>query len=307
MKVKHVLRAIVSMGQVLVLLLWLAWMYQAWGSTPPSLFPVESSFDAPKVKGYIAARELREISGMAASVQHKGSFWTHNDSGDDSFVYLIDSMGRLRAFWYLNGVSAYDWEELTTAYLDSIRQLQLFVGDIGDNHARRKHIKIHILPEPIVVSSGKIPRKKIVTLELTYADGARDAEALLVDVIHNELIIITKREQKSRIYSTPLLPLQNRRAVLTFRGELPFRMVTAASLSPDQMEVVVRNYKEVFYWKRNDLQQPLIQLLQTLPRSINYLPELQGEAIAWANSGNGFYTATECPIFLGSPLVFYGR
>lgn len=297
----------IRVGQVLVLLLWLAWMYQAWGSTPQLWFPVEPSFIHPQVKGYVAARELREISGMAASVQHKGSFWTHNDSGDDSFVYLIDSMGRLRASCYLKGVSAYDWEELTAACLDSTMRLQLFIGDIGDNHARRKHIKVHIFPEPTVTGSRQIPRTKIVTLKLTYADGARDAEAMLIDAVHNELIIITKREQKSRIYSAPLLPLQNRRAVLTFRGELPFRMVTAASLSSDQMEVVVRNYKQIFYWKRNDLQQPLTALLQTQPRSINYLPELQGEAIAWANHGNGFYTATECPIFLGSPLVFYGR
>jgi hypothetical protein len=307
MKLKRILCPIVRTGQVLLLLLWLVWICQAWFPMPQLMFPVESSFGTPQVKGYVASCELREISGMAAAIQHKGCFWTHNDSGDDSFIYRIDSMGRLRASHHLKGVSAYDWEELAIARLDGVSQPQLFVGDIGDNHARREHISIHILPEPTVANSGQISRRQIATLKLTYANGARDAEAMLIDAVHNELIIITKREQKSGIYSTPLLPLQNRSAFLTFRGELPFRMVTAASLSPDRMEAVIRNYKQIFYWKRRNLQQPLVELLQTQPHSIACLPELQGEAIAWANDGSGFYTATESPIFMGSPLVFYGR
>lgn len=310
MKYNCVLRAMMRIGQVLTLLLWLIWMYQACGSTPQILFPVESSFGMPRVKGYIAARKLREISGMAAAIRHKGSFWTHNDSGDDSFIYLIDSTGRLQALFRLQKVSVYDWEELAAAQLGEDRQPQLLVGDIGDNHASRKHISVHILPEPIAIQSGKvgqIPRRQIVTLTLTYADGARDAEAMLIDAPHNELIIITKREHKSRIYSTSLFPLQNRRAVLSFRGELLFNMVTAASLSPDGTEVVVKSYQQVLYWKRRNLRQPLAEMLQTQPHSIRYWPELQGEAIAWADDGKGFYTATESPLFMGAPLVFYGR
>ncbi len=310
MKHNCVLRTMMRIGQVLTVLLWLIWMYQACGSTPQMLFPMESSFGVPQVKGYIAAPELREISGMAAAVGHKGSFWIHNDSGDDSFIYLIDSMGRLQALFRLQKVSAYDWEELAAARLGEDRQPQLFVGDIGDNHASRKHISVHILPEPMAIQSGQIgqiPRRQIATLKLTYADGARDAEAMLIDAAHNELIIITKREHKSRIYSTSLFPLQNRCAVLSFRGELPFNMVTAASLSPDGTEVVVKNYQQILYWKRRNLRQPLAELLQTQPRSIRYLPELQGEAIAWADDSKGFYTATESPLFMGSPLVFYGR
>lgn len=290
---------------VFLLVLWGYWLYWEFRASGAPSFPLETSFAEPRVVGYVAAPELQEISGLAASHQHPNYFWTHNDSGDGSYLYLIRQSGRLAAVYCLQGISAFDWEEIASAQLAN--QTMLFVADIGDNHAQRPEIAVHVLPEPATLPNRCIPHSEIITFRLRYPDGARDAEALLIDKASNELIIITKREVCSRIYTAPLLPLHNRQALLQLRGELPFNMVTAASLSFDEQEVVVKNYKQIFYWQRKNSEQPLTTLLLTPPRNIVYLPELQGEALAWTADGKGFLTVTERPVFMGSPVVFYGR
>ncbi len=286
-------------------LFWLLWLFWVFTDEPPDSGLVNQFGGSPQVVGYVAAPELREMSGLVASQQHPECFWTHNDSGDDSFFYLIARSGRLLATYQLQAITAYDWEEIALARIQG--KPMLFIADIGDNRARRKSIRIHILSEPADCRSHRIPRAEVATLKLSYPDGARDAEAMLIDVAHNELIIITKRERNARVYTTPLLPLKSRKAMLTFQGILPLNMVTAASLSPDGREVLVKNYEQIFYWKRQGLQQPLRDLLQALPQRIGYLPEPQGEAIAWATDGAGFYTTSERPFFMGAPLVFYRR
>jgi len=48
-----------------------------------------STFRSPRV---------RESSGVAASRAHAGVLWTHNDSGDDAYVYATDLAGADRGF-----------------------------------------------------------------------------------------------------------------------------------------------------------------------------------------------------------------
>ncbi len=52
------------------------------------------NYSEPKVVGEIKSKEIKESSGLAASKCTDDVFWTHNDSGDDAFIFAINSKGK---------------------------------------------------------------------------------------------------------------------------------------------------------------------------------------------------------------------
>ena len=55
---------------------------------------------------------VRESSGVAVSRAHRGVLWTHNDSGDDAYVYATDLAGTDRGVVRIRGARAVDWEDI---------------------------------------------------------------------------------------------------------------------------------------------------------------------------------------------------
>src|SRR5882757_7259053 len=46
---------------------------------------------------------LNETSGIAASVANAGLYYVHNDSGDTSRFFAIDTNGKMKGVFYFNG------------------------------------------------------------------------------------------------------------------------------------------------------------------------------------------------------------
>src|SRR5690554_182405 len=149
--------------------------------------------------GRLTSPDIREASGLVASLSHPGFLWTHNDSGDAARIFLLDSVARHRGTWYLQGVTARDWEEIDRLSREGVEYL--IVADIGDNRARRDFVSIHVFPEPVLPASltskgsdvihvDSIPAKQIQTWHLRYEDGPRDAEALFYDERDELLYVI---------------------------------------------------------------------------------------------------------------------
>jgi hypothetical protein len=94
---------------------------------------------------------------------------------------------------------------------------------------------------------------------------------------------------------------------------LPFTLVTAADISADGLEVLVRRYtreaepaaRGATYWRRASASQSLADLFKTPGETLPLVIELQGEAIAFAPDGSGFYTTTERGADAQAPLTFY--
>jgi hypothetical protein len=76
--------------------------------------------------------------------------------------------------------------------------------------------------------------------------------------------------------------------------ELPFNYCTAGDISADNQEILLKNYQQVFYWKRCS-GETLADALKREPTLLAYSAdkERQGEAIAWAADASGFYTVGE--------------
>ncbi|WP_324783427.1 WD40 repeat domain-containing protein [Streptomyces sp. H51] len=179
---------------------------------------------------------ITESSGLAASRLHPGIYWTHNDSDDGPYLYAVDSAtGRTVARVTLTGIgSPRDVEAISIGPGN-----QIYVGDIGDNLGGKwPYVWIYRLPEPKKLTDQTVRATQYV---VKYADGARDAESLVVDPKTGRAYIIDKNEDGGHLYQGP--------ATLSPSGANVFRPVatvdlwaTDAALSPDGRRLAVRGY-----------------------------------------------------------------
>lgn len=190
--------------------------------------------------------DIRESSGVAASRDHPGIFWTHNDSGWDPEVFAIDSTGTILTRVRVAGVTNRDWEDIEVAPCSPGQDRScLFIGEIGDNLDRYPRIAVYRIPEPDPwTDTVSAPATMIYAV---YRDGPRDAEALFVT--DRGIFIINKgRNHAIDLYRIPppyrhdstttLEPLQRLAPPPTSVSA----QVTAAAASVDQRRVVVRRY-----------------------------------------------------------------
>ena len=263
-----------------------------------------------QARGKITNVEINEASGLIASVKYDGHFWTHNDSGDKARIFLIDDSARHRATYYLEGIHARDWEDI--GMMEYEGRHYLVVGDIGDNRGQYPDVQIHLFEEPSKSGVGfvvdTIPTAQIRSFVLNYEDGPRDAESLFFDPLDKCLYIISKRELEVGVYSTsttlPETPTDT--LMLSKRVTLPYTFVTAADISPDGSEVLVKNLLQVLYWKRRAGESIVDMLRRPAERQL-YRPEPQGEAITFARDGSGYYTLSEAALGMDAILYFYER
>ncbi len=265
-------------------------------------------FAAGHAKGKITNDEINEASGLVASAQQLGLFWTHNDSGDAARIFLIDAAAKLRATYYLDGIVAHDWEDI--GMMERNGRSYLLVGDIGDNRGRRASVQVHLFEEPLANDSvafvDTIPKARITTYVLQYENGPRDAESLFFDPIDKYLYLISKRELQVGIYRTALPEMPTDTLVLEKVGALPHTFINGADISRDGSEVLAKNLLNVFYWRRR-AGESMPQMLERPALQLPYRPEPQGEAIAFSPDGEGYYTLSESALGMNAILYFYRR
>jgi hypothetical protein len=250
---------------------------------------VPPSSEAPFAEGVNVGRlrgaDMSEASGLVASARFPGSYWTHNDSGHDPEVFLTDSTGNSQGVIILENITNRDFEDIARF------ENTIYVADIGDNRAVRSEISVIAFEEPQTLGNRVVTPSAVY--RMTYPDGARDAETLLIDPLTRDWYIITKREASVRVYRYEY-PQQAGETVELERipGVLPMTSVVAGDVSPDGTEILAKTYDVVYYWKRQG-NEPLSQTLFRAPFGLPYTPEPQGEAIAFSLSGSGYITTTE--------------
>lgn len=246
--------------------------------------PIDSTLFKPaRPLAEVADARLAEVSGMVVSHKNPGHLWVHNDSGDKAQLYLINLNAQIVMTVFLEGIEAIDWEDMTWRKIDG--QVQLIIGDIGDNKARRENIMLHIIDEPHFQGQEQvsITNSDIATINLTYQEGPRDAESLTYDHLTNNVILITKREKSVNMYEFDLGTQAD--IVISSKGTIDLKSFTSADVHTDG-RILIKNYNSIFYWLSGE------DILAQSPTRIPYLIEPQGESIAWDSLG-GFYTLSE--------------
>ncbi|MFI6059109.1 WD40 repeat domain-containing protein [Streptomyces sp. NPDC051286] len=178
---------------------------------------------------------ITESSGLAASRAHPGIYWTHNDSEDGPYVYAVDSRtGKTVATITMRGVGAPRDVEAISLGPDG----NLYVGDIGDNlNGSWDHVWIYRFPEPKVLKDATV---RATQFDVKYADGARNAEALMIHPKTGRVYIASKNEDGGGLYEGPAKLSTGRTNVFRRVGEVPW--VTDGAFSPDGKELVLRSY-----------------------------------------------------------------
>jgi len=269
------------------------------------LFSYYTHLYAQKVTCKLQDKKLDEISGLGCSKKNPNILWMHNDSGDGSYVFGInDSTGKLVATLnYSREVR--DCEDMAMDYKDN----SIYIGDIGDNNAKRKYIAIYKMSEPAL--SYKEKKQQIAVnasaLYLKYPDGPRDAETLMIDPVEKLLYIVSKREDSVSVYTAPLNYKSNdtitlkRMCRLHFNGFGFSKWITAGDISADGTQILLKNYTNVYYWKRKN-HEPVWQTMQRKPVELPYTMEKQGEAICFTPNGMGYFTTSEGK---AQPVYYY--
>lgn len=266
-------------------------------------------FGQQQDRGLIENDAIDEASGLAASRQHPGVLWTHNDSGDLPRIFALDTHGRSVGQIFLNAVSARDWEDIAVGPGPVAGQEYIYVGDVGDNNSRFTVKTIYRVADP-GFEAGQSPKDTTLSdfdvIRFEYPDGKRDAESVMVDPLTADIYVISKRESRVHVYRLAFPQSTSEVNTAEFVGTLDLTNVVAGDISPDGMEILVKTYGEIFYWQRS-AGESIAGTLAQAPVKVPYVPEPQGEAVTWSGDASGYFTISE--EFAGIParLYFYPR
>jgi len=141
---------------------------------------------------------VKESSGIAASRAHPGVLWTHNDSGDDAYVYATDLSGADRGGVRIRGARAGDWEDIALGPCPTQRAACLYIADTGDNEMARKSVVIYAVaePDPPDRQSGPVRSAPAAALRLKYVGGPDDVEAIYVSPRDSALYLVSKGRRR---------------------------------------------------------------------------------------------------------------
>jgi hypothetical protein len=237
-----------------------------------------------------------ESSGLASSSVSDDWLFTHQDSGDQARFYAVSRQGQLLATYALPGVQARDWEDMARGP-DEQGSSSLWLGDIGDNDAGRdRGLLVHRVPEPSVdpaMTGRTVDTAAPTSFRLSYDDGPRDAEALLVHPRTGRVYVVSKE-----LFGPPGLYAAPER--LDPDGPNPLRRVaefdvrgpvTAGDLSPDGNRLALRTYTDLYEWSLED--DDVAGAAQGTP-TVTALPATeQGEGLAYSRDGSALLVSSE--------------
>ena len=249
-------------------------------------------------------KNLDEASGLAASINTPGDLWTLNDSGNGAEIFLIDQKADIKLVCRLKGIKNRDWEDIAVGPGPEGKSF-IYVADIGDNSAQYPLKYIYRFEEPTLTPGiEEIEISAIDQITFKLPDTQKDTECLLLDPNTKDLYVVSKREMPVFLYQLKY-PYSTKDTLTAIQlTSIPVSNVSAGSISADGKEVLLKNYEYVFYWKING---SIEETLKETPTRLPYKPEPQGEAIAWARDGSGFFTISETVIGKRSYLFFYKR
>jgi len=181
-----------------------------------------------KVVFRFADPEIIESSGLIVT---DGLVVTVNDSGDSARIFTVDlDTGRTV------GVTSWSGEATDDEALAPAGPGKVWVGDIGDNGRSRASVTVTRVPygRSDVTVEGE-------SFELTYPDGAVDAEALLSDPVSGRLYVVSKEVLGGTVFEAPATLSASGPNRLRAVGEAP-GVVTDGSFFPDGKHLILRNY-----------------------------------------------------------------
>ena len=231
---------------------------------------------------------LSEASGIAVDQRVPGRLWTHNDSGQP-VLFALDERGTVTGQLRIAGATVEDWEAVAAGRCGT--GSCLYIGDIGDNDAKRDHVTVYRLPEPDATAATSAPAE---AFHATYPDGPHDAEALVI-APDGRIHIVTKGNSGPiALYRFPV----DLRAGSTMRlervGSAGARdhdlRITDGAVSPDGRWTLLRSPHSVRFFRTPDFLEGRWHVAFRV--DLTPLKEPQGEGVA-IDANNVVFVAGE--------------
>jgi hypothetical protein len=103
------------------------------------LSPNRTAGPCTRVGDVALLRDVPEASGLAVSRRHPGLLWTHNDSGNATELFAVDTSGSLQGRLRLP-TRTRDFEDISAGPCPAGDCL--YIADIGDNQLARSRVQL---------------------------------------------------------------------------------------------------------------------------------------------------------------------
>jgi hypothetical protein len=275
-------------------------------SSRPTLENPTEDFLPGKRLAELTSKKLKEVSGIAASVNNPGYIWAHNDSQNSTEVFLVNTTLKISLTCKLAGVKNRDWEDIAVGPGPEEGKNYVYVGEIGDNDGKYRFKRVYRFEEPTL-------QEEVKTMDIVNFDTIIfrlpkkiDTETLMIDPSNKNLYVVSKREYPVHLYELEYPYSTHDTLHAKEVMSLPFTQIVAGDISDDGKQVLLKSYEYIYYWS-NPSGKPLLELLKEKPEDVPYEEEPQGESITWAPDGSGFYTLSEQNVTTDTYLYFYER
>ena len=260
--------------------------------------------------GLIESVELVEASGIVASRKNEHILWSHNDRNHQNRLFAINTRGKHLGVYWLEGIENRDWEDIAIGPGPVQGLDYIYIGEVGDNYSEYDFKHIYRIPEPEVDFNQEPIETTVYNAEkitFQYPDGNRDSETMMIDPLTKDIYVVSKREfEDIRVYRAPYPQSTTEVLTLDHMTTLNLWQIVGGDISPSGLEILMKTYTRMYYWKRKPGQN-LWEALDNEPAILPYIEEMQGEAVCWAADSMGYYTVSEENLGIPVHLFFYPR
>ncbi|MEP7039017.1 MAG: hypothetical protein ABI891_11815 [Acidobacteriota bacterium] len=271
------------------------------------------AYAKPQIVGQISSKEITESSGIAASRCNQNVFWTHNDSGDDAFIFALNEKGEKLGTWKVSGAKNKDWEDIAEFQDKQTGKCFLYIGDIGNNERTKSEMTIYRVAEPQVSASDKTSSKKnpnktesAEAIKFEYPDMRHDAETLMVNPNTGDIYILSKRlsgaagvYKLAANYSLEKTNTPEKIADFTVPA-VPNGFLTGGDISPDGKRVIICDYFSAYEIVLPENAKNFDEIWKEKPVIVELGQRKQGEAVVYSADGKSVFATSEGK---NSPLI----
>lgn len=235
---------------------------------------------------------LEEGSGIVASRSTSDRLWIHEDGDSKHRIHAFDVSGNYQASFKLPNLPFRDIEDIAIGPGPDQSSDYLYLADIGDNHGLYSFSVIYRFREPSE-DSYTLPASAFESLRFRYPKSRHmDAEACFVDPDRGDIYLLSKRQKQTLVFRASPPFFESEITELEQVAVLPFRNVTGADISPDGSEILIKTYRDIYYYHLNSGEE-ILDAFEKPPVRLPYIKEPQGEAIAWRVDQQGYFTLSE--------------
>lgn len=262
-------------------------------------------YGAPVVVGRMGSSDITESSGIAASRCQRDVLWTHNDSGDDAFIFAMNPKGVPLGTWKVTGAQNIDWEDIA-AYKDKTGKCYVYIAEIGDNKVRRHEHLIYRVAEPVIMPGDAASnRKEPLTIagaeivRFSYPDFDQDAETLAVHPQSGSIYVVTKRVSgPAGVYRVKpefgQVAIQKAELIAELSvPAIPNGLLTGGDISPDGRHLIICDYARAYEFDLPKDASDFDEIWKQEPTLVELGTRKVGEAICYSVDGTSIFATSE--------------